>query len=162
MILYWTIRAFSKILILSRFKLICINMKIWIYMSLNRVIQNRSDGSSSIHIQKLCAKFEPIWSSRTTQVPPSGNQGGTAFPSMKFPVSMNEIFIIFLLHHRINLQHANCFKQSWTWSWFSKLQFWKRWFTSCRIIVSFLKKDEQKFFHQIHEDKYFIFFESSL
>ena len=61
-------------------------MKIWIYISLNRVIQNRSDGSSSIHIQKLCAKFEPIWSSRTTQVPPSGNQGGTAFPSMKFPV----------------------------------------------------------------------------
>ena len=61
-------------------------MKIWIYTILNRVIQNRSDGSSSIHIQKLCAKFEPIWFSRTTQVPPSGNQGGTAFPSMKFPV----------------------------------------------------------------------------
>ena len=70
-------------------------MKIWIYMSLNRVIQNRSDGSSSIHIQKLCAKFEPIWSSRTTQVPPSGNQGVTAFPTMKLPVpihpSLNEL-----------------------------------------------------------------------
>ena len=77
-------------------------------------------------------------------------------------ISMNEIFIIFLLHHRINLQHANCFKQSWTWSWFSKLQFWKRWFTSCRIIVSSLKKHERKILHQIHKDKYFIFFESSL
>ncbi len=65
-------------------------MKIEIYISLNQVIQNRSDGSSSIHIQKLCTKSEPIWSSRTTQVPPSGNQGGTAFPSMKFPVFIQE------------------------------------------------------------------------
>ena len=97
-ILYWTIRAFSKISILSGLELICKNMKIWIYMSLNWVIQNRSDGSSSIHIQKLCAKFEPIWSSRTTQVPPSGNQGGTAFPSMKFPVVLKyENFSIVLL-----------------------------------------------------------------
>ena len=64
-------------------------MKIWIYMSLNVVIQNRSDDSSSIHTQKLCAKFEPIWSNRTTQVPPSGNQGVTAFPTMKLPVYVN-------------------------------------------------------------------------